>query len=104
MGVFDASTSPPKERYAVSNHNVHKLIQSGAFDDQLTAILRRGARSLLPQAVEAEVAEFVANMAPCADIRDSRCGPMTQGKSVPCETGSPDVGAGRLHPGYWPSR
>ena len=31
MGVLDASTSPPKERYAVSNDNVFKLIQPGAF-------------------------------------------------------------------------
>jgi hypothetical protein len=55
VGVFDASTSPPKERYAVSNDNVFKLIQPGAFDDQLTEILRQGARTLLAQAVEAEV-------------------------------------------------
>ena len=36
MGVFDASTSPPKERYAVPNDNVIRLIQPGAFDDPLT--------------------------------------------------------------------
>ena len=60
MGVLDASTSPPKERYAVSNDNVTKLIQLGAFDDQLTEILRQGARTLLAQAVEAEVADFLA--------------------------------------------
>ena len=47
MGVLDASTSPPKERYAVSNDNVIKLIQPGAFDDQLTEALRTGARALL---------------------------------------------------------
>jgi hypothetical protein len=62
VGVLDASTSPPKERYAVSNDTVLKLIQPGAFDDQLTEILRRGVRSLLAQAVEAEVAEFLASM------------------------------------------
>jgi putative transposase len=60
VGVLDASTSPPKERYAVSNDSVFKLIQPGGFDDQLTAILRQGARTLLAQAVEAEVADFLA--------------------------------------------
>lgn len=47
MGVLDASTSPPKERYAVPQDNVIKLIQPGFFDDQLTGILRNGARALL---------------------------------------------------------
>ena len=47
----------------MSNDNVVKLIQPGAFDDQLTEILRQGARSLLAQAVEAEVADFLANHA-----------------------------------------
>ena len=28
MGVLDASTSPPKERYAVSSDNVFKLISA----------------------------------------------------------------------------
>ncbi|MCK1478294.1 IS256 family transposase, partial [Bradyrhizobium sp. 197] len=59
MGVLDASTSPPKERYAVSNDNVIHLIQPGIFDDQLTEVLRNGARALLAQAVEAEVADFL---------------------------------------------
>src|SRR4029077_11145102 len=54
------SPSPPKERYAVSNDNVFKLIQPGAFEDQLTEIQRQGARTLLAQAVEAEVADFLA--------------------------------------------
>jgi transposase-like protein len=63
VGVLDASTSPLKERYAVSNDNVFKLIQPGAFDDQLTEILRQGARTLLAQAVEAEVADFLAKHA-----------------------------------------
>jgi transposase-like protein len=44
----------------VSNDSVFKLIQPGAFDDQLTEILRQGARTLLAQAVEAEVADFLA--------------------------------------------
>jgi hypothetical protein len=47
----------------VSNDNVVKLIQPGAFDDQLTEILRQGARTLLAQAVEAEVADFLARHA-----------------------------------------
>jgi hypothetical protein len=51
VGVLDASTPPPKERYAVPNDNVVKPIQPGCFDDQLTEILRRGS-TLLAQAVE----------------------------------------------------
>ena len=47
----------------MSNDNVFKLIQPGAFDDQLTEILRQGARRLLAQAVEAEVADFLARHA-----------------------------------------
>jgi hypothetical protein len=63
VGLLDDLTSPLKERYAVSNDNVTKLIQPGAFDDPLTEILRNGARALLAQAVEAEVAEFLAKHA-----------------------------------------
>ena len=40
-----------------------KLIQPGAFDDPLTEVLRNGARALLAQAVEAEVADFLAKHA-----------------------------------------
>ncbi len=40
MGLFDDLTSPPKERYAVPNDNVTKLVQPGAFEDPLTEILR----------------------------------------------------------------
>ena len=47
----------------MSNDNVFKLIQPGAFDDQLTEILRQGARTLLAQAVEAEVTDFLAGHA-----------------------------------------
>jgi transposase-like protein len=43
----------------VSNDSVVKLIQPGAFSDPLTDILRDGARALLSQAVEAEVASFL---------------------------------------------
>jgi hypothetical protein len=57
--VLDASTSPPKERYAVSKDNIIKLIQSGNVEDQFTEILRNGVRSLLAQALEAEVADFL---------------------------------------------
>src|SRR5260370_16711697 len=63
VGVLDASTSPPKERYAVSKDNIIKLIQPGNVEDQLTEILRNGARSLLAQAVEAEVADFLGKHA-----------------------------------------
>lgn len=41
------------------NPNVTRLIQPGAFEDLLTEILRNGARALLAQAVEAEVAGFL---------------------------------------------
>jgi hypothetical protein len=51
--VLEASTSPLKERYAVSNDSVTNLIQPGTFDDQLTDVLRNGARALLAQAVSA---------------------------------------------------
>ena len=47
----------------MSNNNVFNLIQPGAFDDQLTEIPRQGARRLLAQAVEAEVADFLAKHA-----------------------------------------
>jgi len=47
----------------VSNDNVIHLIQPGIFDDQLTEILRNGARALLAQAVEAEVADFLGKHA-----------------------------------------
>ncbi len=40
--------------------NVTKLAQPGEFDDPLTEVLRNGARALLAQAVEAEVADFLA--------------------------------------------
>ncbi len=41
------------------NDTVIKLIQPGTFNDQLTDVLRDGARALLAQAVEAEVADFL---------------------------------------------
>src|SRR6476619_3497372 len=51
--------SPPKERYAMTDDTVIKLMQPGSFDDPLTEVLRSGARALLAQAVEAEVATFL---------------------------------------------
>jgi phosphoglycerate dehydrogenase-like enzyme len=74
VGVLDASTSPPKERYAVSNDNVTKLIQPGVFDDQLTEILRNGARALLAQAVEVEVTDFLGKR---ADVKTALSAAMT---------------------------
>ena len=47
----------------MSDSNVIKLTQPAAFTDSLTEILRSGARALLTQAVEAEVAEFLAKLA-----------------------------------------
>ena len=43
----------------MSNNNVFKFAQPGVFTDTLTEILRSGARALLMQAVEAEVADFL---------------------------------------------
>ena len=44
----------------MSDANVLKLLQPGSFADPLTEVLRNGARALLAQAIEAEVAEFLA--------------------------------------------
>ena len=43
----------------MSQDNVMKLAQPGEFSDALTAVLRQGARRLLTQAVEAEIASFL---------------------------------------------
>ncbi|MEQ1615493.1 MAG: IS256 family transposase [Hyphomicrobiaceae bacterium] len=45
------------------NDNVVRLIQPGAFEDQLTEVLRNGARALLAQAVDAEVSAFLGKHA-----------------------------------------
>ena len=45
------------------NDTVIKLIQPGTFNDQLTDVLRNGARALLAQAVEAEVSDFLCTHA-----------------------------------------
>jgi hypothetical protein len=55
----------------MTDNNIFKLAQPGTFTDSLTEILRSGARALLTQAVEAEVADFLHRH---ADFQD-RCGP-----------------------------
>ena len=40
----------------MTDGNVFQLSQPGTFSDPLTEVLRKGARALLTQAVEAEVA------------------------------------------------
>ena len=47
----------------MSQDNVVNLIQPAEFSDPLTEVLREGARALLAQAVEAEVAAFLAGHA-----------------------------------------
>jgi putative transposase len=47
----------------VTDTNVFQLVQPGTFADRLTEVLRNGARTLLAQAVETEVAEFLAEHA-----------------------------------------
>ena len=54
----------------MSDSNVIKLAQPGVFTDSLTEVLRSGARALLTQAVEAEVAEFLAKH---ADLKTETC-------------------------------
>ena len=46
----------------MTDTNVIKLAQPGTFTDLLTEILRDGARALLTQAVETEVADFLGQM------------------------------------------
>ena len=47
----------------MTNDTAVQLVQPGSFSDPLTEILRNGARALLAQAVEAEVAEFLGKHA-----------------------------------------
>ena len=47
----------------MTDNNVSKLSQPGIFTDLLTEVLRNGARGLLVQAVEAEVADFLSQHA-----------------------------------------
>jgi putative transposase len=44
----------------VTKTNVFELTQPGTFSDPLTEVLRNGARTLLGQAVEAEVAAWLS--------------------------------------------
>jgi putative transposase len=44
----------------VEENNVIKLVEPGTFVDGLTEVLRNGARKLLTQAVETEVADFIS--------------------------------------------
>ena len=44
----------------MTDANVFQLSQPGTFTDPLTEVLRNGARSLLAQAVEAEVASLLS--------------------------------------------
>jgi hypothetical protein len=44
----------------VTDSNVFQLSQPGSFADPLTDVLRGGARALLAQAVEAEVAALLS--------------------------------------------
>src|SRR5450756_2275482 len=47
----------------MTQDNLIKLSQPGEFSDLLTDVLRNGARALLAQAVEAEVAGFLGGHA-----------------------------------------
>jgi len=47
----------------VTDSNVFQLAQPGTFADPLTEVLRNGARALLAQAVEAEVAALLSGHA-----------------------------------------
>jgi putative transposase len=47
----------------VTDTNVFQLSQPGSFADPLTEVLRKGARALLAQAVEAEVATLLSRYA-----------------------------------------
>jgi len=47
----------------VIDNNVFQLSQPGTFLDPLTEVLRNGARALLAQAVEAEVAALLGGHA-----------------------------------------
>ena len=86
--------------------NVIKLIQPGVFDDQLTEVLRNGARALLARAVEAEVADFLDEHAdlktadghqrgvrhghlPEREVRSGTDQPMPTGRSQPCQVSGP---------------
>ena len=58
MGVFEPPLSI-EGRYAMTDTNVLQFSQPGTFSDPLTEVLRNGARALLAQAVEVEVASLL---------------------------------------------
>jgi hypothetical protein len=61
VGVFEASSSPLKERYARTDTNVFQLYQPRTFAHLRTEALRNGARTLLARAVKAEVTALSRN-------------------------------------------
>src|SRR3974390_375993 len=58
VGVFEPPLSI-EGRYAMTDTNVLQFSQPGTFSDPLTEVLRNGARALLAQAVEVEVASLL---------------------------------------------
>jgi hypothetical protein len=58
VGVFEPPLSI-KGRYALTQDNIVKFAEPGAFEDPLTEVLRCGARKLLAGAIEAEVSDFL---------------------------------------------
>ena len=60
MGVFGPPLLQQRSDTPCPDTNVVRLLQPGSFADPLTEVLRNGAHALLAQAVEAEVAEFLA--------------------------------------------
>jgi hypothetical protein len=64
----DEDADFPKKGYAMKETTIVTLRQPGSFsDDPLTDILRAGARQLLGQAIEAEVAVHIEAHADLTD-------------------------------------
>ena len=90
----------------MSDGNVVQLLQPGSFADPVTEVLRNGARALLAQAVEAEVAEFLiqqADLKTAAGLcRVVRPGPLPE-REVMTGIGRPGRGAPtpRARPWRW---
>jgi hypothetical protein len=76
----------------VTDTNVFQLAQPGNFADPLTEVLRKGARALLAQAVEAEVATLLSRYADGTTVIQekppSRTQEKTQTRFTGCEAGS----------------
>jgi hypothetical protein len=76
----------------VTDTNVFQLAQPGNFADPLTEVLRKGARALLAQAVEAEVATLLSRYADETTVTQekppSRTQEKTQTRFTGCEAGS----------------